>query len=289
MLVGAYMKVRGIIDARGKQCLSDMCIKVVIPCNIFKSFLIEFNWTIFKACAGLLICAVLVQVITLFLNRFLFNQYPEQRRKVLQYCMIVCMSGFLGNPIAEGIYGSTGVLYTSIFLIPMRIVMWSVGTSYFIANAEMDRRKVIKNVATHPCLVAVYLGILFMITQLPVPGLITSTVRYISNCNSALSMFIVGTMLPEVPLRTIATKDTIVYSILRLVAMPAIALALGLAFRLEGTALGICVLMTGMPAGATAGIFAARYDSDAPFATRCVVMSTLLSMITIPLWCHLVG
>lgn len=44
------------------------------------------------------------------------------------------MSGFLGDPIAEGIYNGVGVLYTSIFLIPMRIVMWSVGTTYFAAG-----------------------------------------------------------------------------------------------------------------------------------------------------------
>ncbi len=47
--------------------------------------------------------------------------------------------------------------------------------------------------------------------------------------------------------------------------------------------------MTGMPAGATAAILAARYGSDAEFATKCVVMSTLLSMITLPLWAHIVG
>ena len=47
--------------------------------------------------------------------------------------------------------------------------------------------------------------------------------------------------------------------------------------------------MTGMPAGATAAIFAAKYDSDAPFATQCVVATTLLSMLTLPLWSALVG
>jgi predicted permease len=58
---------------------------------------------------------------------------------------------------------------------------------------------------------------------------------------------------------------------------------------LDNVSLGISVLMTGMPAGATAAIFAARYGSDAPFATKCVVMSTLLSMLSLPLWCYLVG
>ena len=69
----------------------------------------------------------------------------------------------------------------------------------------------------------------------------------------------------------------------------ALALGVGLLLGLEPISLGVSVLMTGMPAGATAAIFAARYHSDAAFATRCVVLSTLLSMVTLPLWAHAVG
>ncbi len=289
MLVGAWLKRRGVIDENGKRCLSDLCIKVVIPCNIFKSCLIELQPGIFKTCGLLLLSAVLLQALCLVLNRFLFNRYPDQQKKVLQYCTIVPMSGFLGNPIAEGLYSSLGVLYTSIFLIPMRIIMWSVGTTYFVANEKMDRKKVLRNVLTHPCLVAIYLGLLCMATQVHLPKVLTETVRYIGSCNSALTMFIVGTILADVKLITIVNRDTLLFSALRLGLLPAAAFGLGRLLGLDVMSLGVSVLMTGMPAGATAAIFAARYDSDAPFATKCVVMTTLLSMLTLPLWSWLVG
>lgn len=289
MLIGAFLKLRGIIDADGKRCLTDLCVNVIIPCNIFKSCLIEFNMGIFRSCSLLLLSAVLMQLICLLLNRRIFNRYSPQRRKVLQYCTIVPMSGFLGNPIAEAIYNELGVMYTSIFLIPMRVVMWSVGTTYFVADEKIDRKKVLKNVLTHPCLAAVYLGIFFMITQLPLPDFLVNTVRYIGNCNSAISMFIVGTILADVKLPTIVNPDTVLFGIFRLLILPAFAFGLGTVLGLDKVSLGISVLMTGMPAGATAAIFAARYGSDALFATRCVVMSTLLSMITLPVWCCLVG
>ena len=289
MLIGAWLKKRGIVDDNGKKCLTDLCVNMVIPCNIFKSCLIEFNMGIFKSCAMLLLSAVILQCLCLTLNKFIFNRYAPQQKKVLQYCTIVPMSGFLGNPIAEGIYDQLGVLYTSIFLIPMRVVMWSVGTTYFVADAEVDKKKVLKNVLTHPCLVAIYLGLICMVTQIRLPSVITETVRYIGSCNSALTMFIVGTILADVKLPTIVNKDTISFSIFRLAILPAIALGLGRLLGLDNVSLGISVLMTGMPAGATAAIFAARYGSDAPFATKCVVMSTLLSMLTLPLWCYLVG
>lgn len=289
MLIGAWLKKRGIIDETGKRCLTDLCVNIIIPCNIFRSCLIEFNMEIFRACGLLLLSAVLLQMLCLLLNRFLFNRYPPQRKKVLQYCTIVPMSGFLGNPIAEGLYDSLGVLYTSIFLIPMRIVMWSVGTTYFVADATVEKKKVIRNILTHPCLVAVYLGLVCMVTQIPLPAVITKTVGYVGSCNSAMTMFIVGTILADVKLSTIVSKDTALFSIFRLLLLPAVALGAGKLLRLDTVALGVSVLMTGMPAGATAAIFAARYGSDADFATRCVVFTTLVSMVTLPVWCMVVG
>lgn len=289
MLIGAWLKKRGIMDENGKRCLTDLCVNIIIPCNIFRSCLIEFNMEIFRACGLLLLSAVLLQMLCLLLNRFLFNRYPPQRKKVLQYCTIVPMSGFLGNPIAEGLYDSLGVLYTSIFLIPMRIVMWSVGTTYFVADATVEKKKVIRNILTHPCLVAVYLGLVCMVTQIPLPAVITKTVGYVGSCNSAMTMFIVGTILADVKLSTIVSKDTALFSVFRLLLLPAAALGAGMLLGLDTVALGVSVLMTGMPAGATAAIFAARYGSDADFATRCVVFTTLVSMVTLPVWCMVVG
>lgn len=289
MIIGAYLKKRGIIDEGGKQCLTDLCVNVIIPCNIFKSCLIEFNAEILRSCGRLLLAAVLMQLFCLFLNKWVFNRYPSQRKKVLQYCTIVPMSGFLGNPIAEGIYNELGVLYTSIFLIPMRIIMWSVGTTYFVANETINKKKLLKNILTHPCLFAIYIGVFFMVTQIQLPSVVTRTTQYIGSCNSAITMFIVGTILADVKISSIFNLHTLLFSIFRLGILPAIALGIGSALCLDPVSLGVSVLMTGMPAGATAAIFAARYHSDAPFATQCVVMTTLVSMLTLPIWTYAIG
>ena len=229
-----------------------------------------------------------LQLLCVVLNKFLYNRYGEQQKKVLQYCTLVSNGGFLGNPVAEGVYGDMGLLYASLFLIPMRVVMWSMGTSYFVAG-DTDKKKVIKNVLTHPCLVAVYIGLFLMFTQIPLPGVVEKAVRSIGGCNSAITMFLVGTILAEVKLRDLVDGTALVYSVLRLGILPLIAWGVSLAVGMEPVATGVAVLMTGMPAGATAAIFAARYNSDAPFAARCVVLSTLFSMLTIPLWCWVVG
>ena len=284
ILAGVVLKKLGILDASGKKTLTDLCVDIVIPCNIIKSFLVDFKLDVLRSCIMLLVVGFLLQLLCVVFNKFLFNRYPEQQRKVLQYCTIVSMSGFLGNPVVEGVFGDLGLLYTAMFLIPMRVVMWSAGTTYFVAGST-DKKQVIKNVLTHPCLVAVYVGLVLMITQIQLPTMLVSAIKSVGGCNSALTMFIIGTILADVKLSTIVNPTTVAFSVFRLGLLPLIAFGVSLLFGLDTVACGVAVLMTGMPAGATAAIFAARYDSDAPFATRCVVLTTLISMFTLPAWC----
>lgn len=286
ILIGLYLRKKNIVDESGKRCLTDLVVNVIIPCNIIKSCLMPFEGNIFLTCGRILAAGAILQLLFMGLNHFLFNRYPDTRKKVLQYGTLVSNSGFLGYPVAEGVYGSLGLFYASVFLIPLRMVMWSVGTSYFMAS-HMSRRQVLKKVLTHPCLIGVYIGILIMATQVRLPGFLTMTIQYIGNCNAAVTMFIIGTILADVPLLTIFNRDSFLYSVLRLLLLPALAWGVSAALHLDAVATGIAVLMTGMPAGATTAIFAARYGSDAPFATKLTVLSTLLSMFTILFWCAL--
>ena len=288
ILVGALVKKLGIVDEAGQRCLTDLCVNVIIPCNILKSCLIDLDSSVLRACEILVVVALAIQIISVILNKFLYKNYPEAQNKVLKYCTLVSNGGFLGNGVAEGVYGTLGLLYASMYLIPMRIVMWSAGTSYFVAGGT-DQKKVVRNILTHPCLVAVYIGMAIMLLHIPLPTLLTSTITGIGNCNTAITMFIIGTILVDVPLLTIVNPTTLWISALRLVLLPAAAWGISLALGLEPVATGVAVIMTGMPAGSTAAIFAARYGSDAVFATKCVVLSTLLSMLTIPVWCYLIG
>ena len=276
ILVGALVKKLGIVDEAGRRCLTDLCVNVIIPCNILKSCLIDLDSSVLRACGILVVVALAIQIISVILNKFLYKNYPEAQNKVLKYCTLVSNGGFLGNGVAEGVYGTLGLLYASMYLIPMRIVMWSAGTSYFVAGGT-DKKKVVRNILTHPCLVAVYIGMAIMLLHIHLPTLLTSTITGI------------GTILVDVPLLTIVNPTTLWISALRLVLLPAAAWGISRALGLEPVATGVAVIMTGMPAGSTAAIFAARYGSDAVFATKCVVLSTLLSMLTIPVWCYLIG
>lgn len=302
---GAVLKRTGILKPEGKTVLTDVVLYFFLPCNIINSFRMEFSVDILAKFAAVFGISVLVQAVSFFLSRVLYRNKPWEIRRVLRYCTIVSNSGFLGLPIAEGIYGVEGMMYASVFIIPMRILMWSAGIACFTESPDL--KSVIKKIAVHPCIVAVYIGLALLIFQSPFnllyAGLLENSgpqlqaviqtavraidkaVRSAGGCTTALTMILIGMMLAEVKAKDMINRDALGISFVRLGLLPLLVLAWCRVFRMDPFLTGICVLITGMPAGSTSAILAAKYGCDYVFATKCVVVSTLLSMLTIPLWC----
>ena len=280
---GVVLRKMGILPEGAKNILTDLVIYLILPCNIINSFFIEFNFDILKGFAIILTIASLIQVGCLILAKILYNKEPEGRKKVLQYGTVCSNAGFMGNPIAEGVYGAEGLMYASIFLIPQRNVMWSAWVSYFTESP--DRKTVVKKVLTHPCIIAVYIGLILMITRLPLPVFLQNTIRSIGGCTTTISMVLIGAILAEVEPGSILDRGIVKYALIRLFLLPLLVYLSCRVFHVTPFLSGVSVLLTGMPAGSTTAILAAKYDGDYIFATKCVVVTTLLSLVTIPLWC----
>lgn len=280
---GVVLRKKGILPEGAKAVLTDLVIYLILPCNIINSFFIEFNLEILKGFAVILTIASLIQIGCLMFAKVFYNREPESRKKVLQYGTVCSNAGFMGNPIAEGVYGAEGLMYASIFLIPQRIVMWSAGVSYFTESP--DRKTVVKKVLTHPCIIAVYIGLVLMITRLPLPAFLQNTIRSVGSCTTTVSMVLIGAILAEVEPGSILDWGIVKYAAIRLFLLPFLVYVSCRAFHVKPLLAGVSVLLTGMPAGSTTAILASKYDGDYIFATKCVVVTTLLSLVTIPLWC----
>lgn len=304
---GAVLKKKGILKEEGKAVLTDAVLYFFLPCNIINSFRIDFDIRILKKFAVVLVISVLVQAVCYALSRFLYTHKPEGIRRVMQYGTMVSNSGFLGLPIAEAIYGAEGMMYASIFIIPMRIMMWSAGIACFTESPDM--KSVVKKIAVHPCIVAVYIGLGLLLLQKPLAVLylgfwqnsgpqiqaaigimgaaLDKAVRSAGGCTTSVTMLLIGMMLAEVSIKSLFHKDALMLSALRLGILPLLVLTGCRLFRTDSFLTGVAVLLTGMPVGSTAAILAAKYGCDYAFGTKCVVVSTLLSMVTVPLWCML--
>lgn len=131
MGIGAFLCRIGMVDGKGKKLLTDLVINLVLPFNIIQSFRMLFSWEIMQRTFSILIVSIILQLGCVLFAAYGFRRYPFPQKAVMQYGVVCSNAGFLGNPLAEGIFGSEGLLLASIYLIPQRIAMWSVGVSYF--------------------------------------------------------------------------------------------------------------------------------------------------------------
>lgn len=283
MLIGYIFGKKGLADDNGKSLLTDLVLFVTLPASILKSFQIEFNHQILIACMTIAIAGVVIQIGSYVLGMFLYNHYGEGRKKVLQYATICSNAGILGNPIAEGIFGQMGMMYASIYVIPQRIFMWSVGLTYF--TEAPDKKTLCKKVATHPCILSVLIGFLLMVTQIRLPEVLNVTIKTVAGANTFLAMALVGLILSKVKLTELVERDTIYYAFIRLVFVPLLVYIGCRLASVDDLVTGVSVVLAAMPAASVTAVMASKYKKDEAFATKCVVFTTLLSLVTVPVWC----
>ena len=296
VVVGIVLTRRGIITAQGRKCLTDLVIDIILPCNIIQSFRMEFSWEVLQSTLTILIVSILLQLFCAVVCAVGYNRYPYARKAVFQYGTVCSNGGFLGNTIAEGIFGSTGLMLASVFLIPQRIAMWSVGVSYFMQDAapasaeekKAHRKEVLLKTLRHPCIVAVFLGMVLLLTQCPLPAFLGNTIKSISNANTAMSMILIGAIIGSSSVQNLLDRDTALYCFIRLAGIPALVLLGCRLGQVSEFVTGISVVLTAMPMGGTTAILAEKYNGDSAFASKCVAVSTVLSLITTPLWCLVV-
>ena len=284
--VGFVLKRIHIVGPQGQKNLNDMVIYVILPCNILHAFTEgTASGEAFIQYLEILGISLGIQVFCVLYGKFMYRKEPKDRYKCLRYATICSNAGFLGNPITEGIYGAEGLVLTSFYLIPQRIMMWSSGLSVFTESTS--RKEIVKKVLTHPCVITCEIGIVLMLTGWKLPAGLNGTVTALSNCNTAMSMMVIGMILADINLREFWDWTVVKYTVQRLIVIPAVVYVVCkyiLPIHLSPMVLGISVLLAGMPAGATTSILAEKYQVDSPFATKMVIFSTLLSLPTICLW-----
>ncbi len=288
MAAGIAVKKIGIITSENRKSFSSLLINVILPCNIVNSFLsgVEISSELFKNCLLAVILSAVIQIFVTFANKLFFKKVREERKNVMSYGMICSNSSFIGLPVAESLYGSMGVLYTSLFQIPIRFTMWTAGLALF---TDVDRKSAFKKLAKHPCIIAIFVGFILMILPFSLPSVILNTISSISKCTTPMSMFVIGAILADADIKTMFSKDVLYFTFLRLVGLPLFIWMILKPFGLNSLLVNICVIMSGMPAGSTTSILADQYGGDSMFASQMTFVSTLFSIVTIPLLGLLLG
>ena len=287
IFAGILAKRLRIIGADGRKTLTSLVINIVLPCSTVSAFMVEVSDDQLRDCVTIFIISVIIQLFAIAYGKTIYRKSPADRRPSLIFGIICSNAAFLGNPVAEGLYGAEGLILANIYLLPLRIAMWSEGIALFTGNH--DRKATAKTVLTHPCVVACFIGFFLMVFRIRLPEPLAMPIEALGRCNTALSMMVIGLILADIHPRELWDPDVAMFTVHRLLILPLILFAALHFLPLPEISKDLAVILLAMPAGATTTMLAAQYGKNEAFAVKLVVFSTLFSIPSIFLWSVICG
>lgn len=305
MLPGIIMKKCKLsVDGFGKG-ISNLVLYVAQPALIFMAYLRPYNKEILLNSAYVLVLSILFHAVFAIVAMMSYKKAPDAIRRMLRFATIFSNAAFMGIPLISAVLEDTypgATVYASIYNITFNLFLWSLGV--YICTDKRDRNvngieddvEEIQHKASplkalyHPVTIAAAIGLVFFILPINdyVPSIIEEAFVMLKNLVAPLSMVVIGLRLADMDLKGIF-KDKFMYLFLamRHVLLPLVALAIvklaGLIVPVSEVVATAVVIMAAAPAATSATMFAEMYDCDANYVSKLVTVSTLLSIVTMPL------
>ena len=288
MGLGALGAKTGLLRPEGKQTLSNLLVNLVVPAMIINSYRMDFSPEILRNLLAAFALSILSSLLGLVITLLFTARSKDSRTPIFRVACIFSNAGYMGLPLISALFGSEGLLYASAYFTIFNLLLWTLG--YSMVSGSSDPKAVVKSLAHTPAIYAVLVGLAIYLLQIPIPALLAQPISLLGAMNTPLSMLITGMLIAAGDLKSIVCSRPIwKLAAVRMLVIPALCLGafalLGL-FRF-GMAAQVVLLLECCPAAASTSVVAVQFGHDEQFAAGCGVLTTLLSILTLPL-CALV-
>ena len=290
MIVFVVLMVIGYLCAKtnfaGREFTKDaskMVINVFMSATIINSVLVsdarlsggELLQVMLVLCMSVGVCWVLAAVSCRLVG--LGDKAP-----LFELLIAVMNNMFIALPVVETLFGSQAVFYCSLSCIPFNVLLYTFGI-YRLQGGEGKGSVRLRDIFSVPLLATLVALVIFLLRP-PVPPVVKELASTMSAATMPLSMIVIGSSLGSVSLLDAFNKGKLyLMCAIRLLLCPLLVWLLAglmtddLMLRVTAT------IIAAAPSGVIVSVLAIQYDRDAVFTSEGVLLSTVFSMLTIPL------
>lgn len=283
----AVVKARLMKSSESKS-VSVILVYLVIPCVIIKAFQVDYTPDVQKGLFLAIAAAVAVHILFLLITIPLKKIF--QMDVIEQATSIYSNAGILVIPLVQELLGQDYVIYSSAYIAVQLILLWTQGKNMLCEEEKLEWKKIFLNVN----IISIIAGIVLFLFRIKLPAGVQDVLGMMNNMIGPLGMLLAGMAIAEVPLKSIFTKKRNYLSVaLRLLLYPVLGLflmkAIQIVVNLENSSqiLLTVYLACVTPACASVTSMAQLYDKDAAYASSLYVLTTLLSIVTMPVMVYL--
>ncbi|WP_024613482.1 AEC family transporter [Clostridium sp. Ade.TY] len=285
IIVGIYASKKKIITDEGNKTLSNFLLNIALPFLILSSFDYNISKEVIHNACLIFIYSAVIHIFLILVSKLFCLKYDKDKSIVSRCALIYSNAGFMGYPLMAGLYGNTGVFYTAIYGIPYNILLFTYGVMLFNkTNFKTNKTASIKKILLNPGIIAIILGSILLVTNYKLPYPISQAISLVGNMTTPLAMLIVGSMLSKLNIKEIF-KEPIVYyiSFIKLIIIPILIFILATLIKADYLLKNICILLEATPSAVVCSAFATQYNIEKDLAAKLVFITTLFSIITIPI------
>ena len=288
MFMGYAVVKAGLMKSSESKSVSVILVYLVIPCVIIKAFQVDYTPDVQKGLFLAIAAAVAVHILFLLITIPLKKIF--QMDVIAQATSIYSNAGILVIPLVQELLGQDYVIYSSAYIAVQLILLWTQGKNMLCEEEKLEWKKIFLNVN----IISIIAGIVLFLFRIKLPAGVQDVLGMMNNMIGPLGMLLAGMAIAEVPLKSIFTKKRNYLSVaLRLLLYPVLGLflmkAIQIVVNLENSSqiLLTVYLACVTPACASVTSMAQLYDKDAAYASSLYVLTTLLSIVTMPVMVYL--
>ena len=275
--IGALMFRSGKISLEGSKSIGSILVNLSLPAVIINGFLVERTP---ERITGLLLSALLAAV-TLALA-ILAAWVCFRKDPMAQFAAAFSNPGFFGIPIILSCLDNGAIFYIAAYVAFLNLLQWSYGVSLLTGATENITPK---RLLTAPFVIAIEIGAFFFLTGFPVPGILAKAVTHLANLNTPLAMFATGVYLAQTDPKKMVRKAVLYkISVVKLLVVPLLAMVMLALLPKAYFDLKLTLLIAAAcPTGTNIAVYAQLHDRDFGYAVETVAVTTILSLLTLPL------
>ena len=288
MFMGYAVVKAGLMKSSESKSVSVILVYLVIPCVIIKAFQVDYTPDVQKGLFLAIAAAVAIHILFLLITIPLKKIF--QMDVIEQATSIYSNAGILVIPLVQELLGQDYVIYSSAYIAVQLILLWTQGKNMLCEEEKLEWKKIFLNVN----IISIIAGIVLFLFRIKLPAGVQDVLGMMNNMIGPLGMLLAGMAIAEVPLKSIFTKRRNYLSVaLRLLLYPVLGLflmkAIQIIVNLENFSqiLLTVYLACVTPACASVTSMAQLYDKDAAYASSLYVLTTLLSIVTMPVMVYL--
>ena len=209
--------------------------------------------------------------------------FPKKDWPVYECMVVFANTGFMGYPVLLDVFGQEAVFYASLIHMAFNFFVYTYAIMCLTKGDDSEFKLNFKQLLT-PGIILIFVGIFIYLFDIQLPSVLMDTINSVGSLTAPLSMMMIGSSLAVYPIKDSFTDwRSYVFAFVRLMIVPFVTMIMCRLLHIDAYYANITIITNAMPVGSMVLMLATQYNANVKIVTRNIVVSTLLSVITIPI------